>query len=130
MPIRFRKSFKILPWFKVNVSKSGISETVGSKGFHLTFNKRGVRQSVGLPGTGLSESSYIIQNEQKAGHPAQAAPVQQPEAASNAAPQGVPSGKLVLMLVGLIGITCLCLGVLLGLFPSSTLSQWISSLHP
>ena len=123
MPIRFRKSFKILPWFKVNVSKSGISETVGSKGFHLTFNKRGVRQSVGLPGTGLSESSYIVQNEHKAEHAQPSQPVVDQA--------GVPTSKAVLLLIGMIAAICMCLGgILLGLVPSSTLSQWISSLHP
>ena len=60
MPIRFRKTFKILPGVKINVSKHGISTTVGPRGIHLTFNRYGVRQSVGLPGSGLSESSYIV----------------------------------------------------------------------
>ena len=63
MPIRFRKSYRILPGVKVNVSKSGMSFTVGSRGFHLTFGKRGVRQTVGIPGSGLSESSYVFKNE-------------------------------------------------------------------
>ena len=60
MPIRFRRTYKIFPGVKINVSKGGISTTVGPRGFHLTFNKQGVRQSIGLPGTGLSESSYLI----------------------------------------------------------------------
>lgn len=60
MPIRFRKTFKLLPGVKINVSKHGISTTVGPRGMHLTFNRYGVRQSVGLPGSGLSETSYII----------------------------------------------------------------------
>ena len=63
MPIRFRRTFKILPGVKVNVSKGGISVTVGPKGFHLNFGKHGVRQTVGIPGSGLSESSYLIKNE-------------------------------------------------------------------
>jgi len=62
MPIRFRKSFRIFPGVLINFSRSGISTTVGSRGFHLTFNKNGVRQSVGIPGSGLSESSYLIKN--------------------------------------------------------------------
>jgi hypothetical protein len=60
MPIRFRRTFRVLPGVRVNVSKHGISTTVGPRGMHLTFNKYGVRQDLGLPGTGLSESSYII----------------------------------------------------------------------
>jgi hypothetical protein len=60
MPIRFRKAFNILPGVRVNVSKHGLSTTVGPRGMHLTFNRYGVRQDLGLPGTGLSESSYIV----------------------------------------------------------------------
>jgi hypothetical protein len=65
MPTRFRRSFNILPGVKVNVSKSGISFTVGTKGYHLNFSNRGVRQTVGLPGSGLSNSSYIVKNDSK-----------------------------------------------------------------
>ena len=60
MPIRFRKSFTPFPGVKVNVSKGGTSITVGKKGFHLNFSKRGVKQTVGLPGSGFSESSYLF----------------------------------------------------------------------
>jgi hypothetical protein len=130
MPIRFRRSFKIFPWFKINVSKSGISETVGSKGFHLTFGKRGVRQSIGLPGTGLSESSYILQNEQKSEHPTQSEHMQQPPVETPLVAQGSPTSKFVLILVGLIGVACLCLAfTLFGLNPLQGFSQWIASLN-
>jgi hypothetical protein len=63
MPIRIRKSFNLFPGVKVNMSKGGMSISVGRKGFHLNFSKRGVRQTVGLPGSGISESSYIFKNK-------------------------------------------------------------------
>lgn len=63
MPIRIRKSFTLFPGVKVNISKGGSSITVGKKGFHLNFSKRGVRQTVGLPGSGISETSYIVKNK-------------------------------------------------------------------
>lgn len=63
MPVRFRRTFNILPGVKVNVSKGGISFTVGTRGYHLNFSKRGVKQTVGLPGSGISQSSYIIKND-------------------------------------------------------------------
>ena len=63
MPIRIRKSFNLFPGVKVNMSKGGMSITVGRKGFHLNFSKRGVRQTVGLPGSGISESSYVFKNK-------------------------------------------------------------------
>jgi hypothetical protein len=63
MPVRIRKSFNLFPGVKVNMSKGGMSITVGRKGFHLNFSKRGVRQTVGLPGSGISESSYLFKNK-------------------------------------------------------------------
>ena len=63
MPVRIRKSFNLFPGVKVNMSKGGMSITVGGKGFHLNFSKRGVRQTVGLPGSGISESSYLFKNK-------------------------------------------------------------------
>ena len=64
MPIRFRKSFNLFPGVKVNMSKGGMSISVGRRGFHLNFSKRGVRQTVGLPGSGISESSYLFKNKE------------------------------------------------------------------
>ncbi len=66
MPIRFRRTMKIGPGVKINFSKGGMSTTVGPKGFHFTFSKRGIRRSVGIPGTGISEVDYIKKNETKA----------------------------------------------------------------
>ena len=60
MPIRFRRTYKIFPGVRINVSKSGISTTIGPRGFHLTFSKHGIRRTIGLPGTGISETSYVV----------------------------------------------------------------------
>jgi hypothetical protein len=55
---RFRRSLKIAPGLHLNIGKRGISSlSVGGRGARLTFGKYGVRQTVGLPGTGLSFSS-------------------------------------------------------------------------
>jgi hypothetical protein len=49
----YRKSIGLGP-FRVNVSKSGIGYSVGSRGFRTGVNSRGRRYtSVGIPGTGL-----------------------------------------------------------------------------
>lgn len=66
MPIRFRRTLKIAPGVRINFSKSGMSTTVGRKGFHFTFNKRGIRRDVGIPGTGISEVDYIKKNKREA----------------------------------------------------------------
>jgi hypothetical protein len=63
MPIRFHRQFTLFPGVKVNVSKTGMSITLGGKGFHLNLSKRGVMQTTNLPGKGLSHRSYILKNE-------------------------------------------------------------------
>lgn len=57
------KIIQYLPWRRANVSKSGVSFTVGKKGYHLNFSNRGVKQTVGLPGSGLSQSTYLVKND-------------------------------------------------------------------
>ncbi len=54
MGFRFRRSIKIAPGVRINLSKSGVSTPVGARG--ATVNLRGdrVRELVGIPGTGLS----------------------------------------------------------------------------
>lgn len=54
MPFRFRKIIPLGKGFRINLSKSGISSSVGGKGFTLNFGKRGVRPTISAPGTGLS----------------------------------------------------------------------------
>jgi hypothetical protein len=63
MPVRFRRSFKIFPGVKVNVSKGGVSVSVGKPGATLNFSKHGVRQTIGLPGSGVSHTSYLFKND-------------------------------------------------------------------
>lgn len=59
MGFRFRKSLKIMPGVRVNVSKTGFSTSLGSKGFTANVSKRGVRGTVGIPGSGLSYSGKV-----------------------------------------------------------------------
>jgi len=55
---RFRKSIKIVPGIRLNLSRSGPSLSLGSKGLHYNIGSKGTRATVGLPGTGLSWSQY------------------------------------------------------------------------
>lgn len=67
MGLRFRKSVKLGKYFRLNFSKSGMSLSGGVKGARVTIGKNGVRQTVGLPGTGLSYSNYTsFKNKKKA----------------------------------------------------------------
>ena len=53
MGIRFRKSITIAPGVRINLSKSGVSATVGVKGASLGIGKGGVHANVGIPGSGI-----------------------------------------------------------------------------
>ena len=57
MVLRFRRSVKIAPGVRLNMSKSGPSLSVGGRGATANFSKRGTRTTVGIPGTGLSYTS-------------------------------------------------------------------------
>jgi len=54
MAFRFQKRIKIFPGLRLNVSKTGISWTVGTRGASVTSRDGKLTGNVGLPGTGLS----------------------------------------------------------------------------
>jgi hypothetical protein len=59
MGFKFRKSIKILPGVKVNITNKGInSASIGKQGASINIGKKGVRTSVGIPGSGLSYSKH------------------------------------------------------------------------
>lgn len=60
---RFRRSIKIAPGIKINLNKKSTSLTIGRRGIHTTINGSGVRNTIGLPGSGLSYTSYQKFNE-------------------------------------------------------------------
>ena len=51
---RFRKRVSLGPFFRINFSGSGVSLGVGPRGANINISKRGLRSTVGLPGTGIS----------------------------------------------------------------------------
>lgn len=60
MGFRFRKSIRIVPGVRVNVGKRGVSGvSLGGRGVTTSIGRRGVRQTVGLPGSGLSYSRRV-----------------------------------------------------------------------
>lgn len=56
MGLNFRKSLSIGKLFRVNFTKKGLGVSAGVKGARVSLNKDGVRETVSLPGTGLSWS--------------------------------------------------------------------------
>jgi len=59
MGFNFRKSIKIIPGVKLNITQKGISSvSVGKNGARVNVGKKGVRTTAGLPGTGLSYTTH------------------------------------------------------------------------
>lgn len=71
---RFRGSIRIVRGVRLNISKSGVSASIGRRGATVNISKHGVRQTYGVPGTGISYSRYrahgkgIHPERQKEGH--------------------------------------------------------------
>ncbi|OOG58075.1 DUF4236 domain-containing protein [Polaromonas sp. C04] len=59
MGFRFRKNIKILPGIRINLSKSGVSTSIGKPGATINISERGTRGTVGIPGTGISYSEKL-----------------------------------------------------------------------
>src|SRR6266550_2590814 len=55
---RFRRTFKIVPGVRLNLSGSGASVSLGPRGLHFTIGPHGTRTTVGLPGSGISWTAY------------------------------------------------------------------------
>jgi hypothetical protein len=62
MSWRFYRRVKILPGVSLNFSKRGTSLSVGGRGAHVTLGRGRVRETIGIPGSGLSYTT-----SQKAG---------------------------------------------------------------
>ena len=58
MGFRFRRTIRIVPGVRLNVSRSGTSISLGGRGYRYTIGPKGTRETVGLPGSGLSWTSY------------------------------------------------------------------------
>ena len=59
MGFRFHKSFRLFPGVRLNLSKSGVSATLGVPGANLNIRGRRIRRTVGIPGSGLSHVEEV-----------------------------------------------------------------------
>jgi hypothetical protein len=54
MGFRFQKRLTILPGVRINLSKGGVSASLGPRGADVNVGRDGVTANGGIPGTGLS----------------------------------------------------------------------------
>lgn len=65
----FHKRIKVIPGVTINLSKSGISTSVGVRGASLTFKPDGVYRNLGLPGTGIYSREKVGGYGRRGGFP-------------------------------------------------------------
>lgn len=106
MGLRFRKSVSFGRFVRLNFSGSGMSLGLGPRGANINISKRGVRQTFGVPGTGLSYQTFSKR-------PVNPTPTQQtfPPPVSNArlpasnlATAGRPQGSGFVVLLIVVGV--------------------------
>lgn len=76
MGFRFRRSLRIAPGIRVNLSKSGLSYSFGGRGATVNVGPKGTRATYGIPGTGLTYSEQLApgKKRRKASAPIEPAP--------------------------------------------------------
>jgi len=79
--LRFRRSVRLFPGVRLNFSRRGISTSIGGRGAHVTIGHGQVRETVGIPGTGVS---YTEQHSYH--HPDHRVQVSQPTQSRSGAP--------------------------------------------
>src|SRR5258708_631334 len=59
MALRFRRSIRLAPGLRLNLSGSGASLSLGPRGASVNFGSRGAFFNAGIPGTGLYTRSRL-----------------------------------------------------------------------
>src|SRR5580704_17806248 len=85
---RFRQSFTVIPGVRLNLSKSGLSASIGGAPFTLNVGPRGVVGTASIPGTGLSVHHRFTTDP--------AAPIPEKNPVSFLLPRSVPSHSLTI----------------------------------
>lgn len=85
---KFQKRIRLLPGITLNLSRKGVSTSIGTRGARVTLGHGKRRTTVGIPGSGISHTDVVsTSNARRAGRSAGPAPQE----------QGVRWRKLVLI---------------------------------
>lgn len=109
MGLRFRKSIKAGP-VRINLSKSGVGYSVGTKGYRVTKTANGrIRKTASIPGTGISHvTETSIKKKDKTDHSTEQSAEQSSKQTSNKKPKKSKKKIIliviaILFVIGLIG---------------------------
>ena len=80
MAWRFRKSFKVIPGVRLNLSRRGLSATIGASPVSFNVGARGIVGTATIPGTGISLRHRLSDSSTANESPAGAQPAPSPVA--------------------------------------------------
>jgi len=66
MGFRFQRRIRLLPGVRLNISKSGVTTSIGARGARVTLGGGRTRTTVGIPGTGLSHTT--VESSERSAH--------------------------------------------------------------
>ena len=91
MSFRFRKSVRLFPGVRLNLSRSGMSVSVGGPGATVNLSRRGTAVTLGFPGTGLSYRHQFVPSQRGQSEDQRGAGRAPPAPLPDAVPPGHPS---------------------------------------
>jgi hypothetical protein len=121
--LRLWRRKTIAPGVRLNLSKSGLSWSLGPRGAHFTVGPHGTRRTVGIPGTGVYYTSYSGYQAHRAAS-GRAAPVR---AVRQLSPQAGTAPVLVHR-DPMLPTTKIVLGVILTLIGVATILAYVGIL--
>lgn len=69
---RFRRSFRVIPGVRLNLSRSGLSASIGAAPFTVNIGPHGLMNTLSVPGTGISYRAHV--GTSQVSHPEPSAP--------------------------------------------------------
>ena len=112
MGFRLRKSIKIAPGIRLNLSKSGISASFGKRGASVNVGTRGTYVNLGIPGSGMSFREKLGSNKQSHASSKNTHIIQNDEILAKEDPVVMSNGEFAIAIVAMI----LYIGFILGIF--------------
>lgn len=69
MGFRFQKRIKLMPGITLNLSRKGVSTSLGTTGARVTLGHGQQRITTGIPGSGISHTSIKSKKRRQTEHP-------------------------------------------------------------
>lgn len=126
---RFRRSVKIFPGLRLNISKRSAGLSAGPRGAKVSINTRGeVRRTAGIPGTGLSYTEQTTLGRDDASEQPPELERVPGEATRRRSPRKLVgwTSAAVILVIGLLGATTLAAYLVFPAIALTVAAPWLA----